>query len=82
MYGGGEDKREVMRKMEIVKITVNSNRGIKTGTMEPIADILSCPWYAFGHHFAGSKPSGFSSPGGGGGRTRCEEFSSRVVASL
>jgi hypothetical protein len=50
MYGGGEDKREVMRKMEIVKITVNSNRGIKTGTMEPIADILSSPWYAFGHH--------------------------------
>ena len=31
---------------------------------------------------AGSKPSGFGSPGGGGGRTRCEEFSSRVVASL
>jgi hypothetical protein len=28
MYGGGEDKREVMRKMEIVKMTVNSNRGI------------------------------------------------------
>jgi hypothetical protein len=39
MYGGGEDKREVMRNMEIVKITVNSNRGIKRGTMEPIADI-------------------------------------------
>jgi hypothetical protein len=29
--------------MEIVNITVNSNRGIKTGTMEPIADILSSP---------------------------------------